>query len=138
MEKSWKMEKTEQRAAIQYAFNTLKARGVIKSQKQFAHLLGVSEQTISYAFNDKGRSLNESLVRKITDFMFDNYSIDIFTPAANIFMTGDAISAPKAPADTSIKMNDENVSRLLNIIDEKNDQINRLLTLLENEQKKHL
>lgn len=121
--------------AILYAFNVLKARKVVKTQKEFAQLIGVSDQTISSAFNGKGRSLNDTLVRRIADYMQENYEIDIYSPASSIFITGDATSAPNAPADTSIKT-DENISRLLDMLNEKDIQINRLLTLLENAQNK--
>lgn len=51
-----KLDKNAQKGAILYALNVLKAKKVVKNQKEFAALLGVTEQTISAALNNKGRS----------------------------------------------------------------------------------
>lgn len=137
-QKHAKMSKEEQIGTLLYAFNILKARRAVRNQKDFAALLGVSEQTISYAFAGRGRSLNDTFVNRVAEYMQNDYGIDVFGPSAQIFITGESVAAPSAPADSSIKVNDANVAELLKQLKEKDEQINRLLTLLENEQKKHL
>ena len=138
MQKDAKMDKNAQIGAIQYAISVLKARKVIRSQKDFAALCGITEQSLSAAIAGRGRFLNDKLVQRIANFMQNDYGIDVFGPSAQIFITGEAVAAPSAPADSSIKVNDANVAELLKQLKEKDEQINRLITLLENEQKKHL
>ena len=134
MKNNLSMTRDEQIASILYAVNTLKVRGYIKTQKEFASLLGITEQTLTNAIRGNGRSLNTTLVQRVAHMMQEKYGIDILGPQARIFITGDAISAPEAPADSSIKTTDENIGRLLDILADRDKQINRLLTLLENEQ----
>ena len=137
MEKPTKFDKNAQIGAILYAFNALKAKNIVKTQKDFADIIGVSANTLSAAIRGQGRYLNETLMRKIEDKMREDFNIDIYSSASQFFVTGDAISAPSAPADSSIKIDNENMSRLLDMLADRDKQINRLLTLLENEQAKN-
>lgn len=133
MQNRAKTDKTAQIGAIKYAISVLKARQVIKNQKEFAVLCGITEQSLSAALAGRDRFINDKLVQRIKDFMQNDYGVDIFGPASQIFITGEAIAAPSAPADSSIHI-DDNSEKLLKLLAEKDQQINRLLTLLENEQ----
>lgn len=59
------MENKEKQGFIEYAFSTLRARGVVKTYQDFAKLLGVSRNSISAAKNGNETYLTDSLMSKI-------------------------------------------------------------------------
>lgn len=63
----------EKKAYIEKAFRQLQAEGKVKTQGDFARLLGVSQNTISAAKNGDERYLTPSLLSKI-DYLLDNPS----------------------------------------------------------------
>ena len=133
MKNDEKPDKTTQMNAILYAFYALKAKKVVKSQRDFARLVGVHEQSLSAAMRGQDQYLTESLVRKIEEFATE-HEIDIWQPAGFIIQ-GDGGRA-HIGSETSVNTdNSEQVTRLLGMLDERDAQISRLLTLLENEQR---
>lgn len=63
------MSKEEQIRYIVECFNSLRLQGVIKTQGDFAALLGVSEKSMSAAKNGDERYLTESLIARIKTYM---------------------------------------------------------------------
>lgn len=63
----------EKKAYIEKAFRQLQGEGRVKTQGDFARLLGVSQNTISAAKNGDERYLTPSLLSKI-DYLLDNPS----------------------------------------------------------------
>lgn len=59
------MEKDEKIAFITNAFSQLRASGVVKTQGDFAQMLGVSQTTLSAAKNGDPRYLTDNLITRI-------------------------------------------------------------------------
>lgn len=59
------MEKEQKIAFITNAFNQLRASGVVKTQGDFAQLLGISQTSLSAAKNGDPRYLTNSLVERV-------------------------------------------------------------------------
>ena len=59
------MEKHEKIALIVDAFNQMRVRGIVKTQGDFARLLGVSQNSISGARNGDERYLTDSMVERV-------------------------------------------------------------------------
>ena len=62
-------EKIEKIAYIKDCFNTLRMKGVVKTQGDFAGLLGIAERSLSAAKNGDERYLTESLIARIKSLM---------------------------------------------------------------------
>ena len=62
-------EKIEKIAYIKDCFNTLRMKGVVKTQGDFAGLLGIAERSLSAAKNGDERYLTESLISRIKSLM---------------------------------------------------------------------
>lgn len=63
------MSKEDQIRYIVESFNTLRMQGVIKTQGDFATLLGISERSLSAAKNGKEGYLTDSLIARIKTYM---------------------------------------------------------------------
>ena len=59
------MDTTDKTSLVEKAFRQLQAEGKVKTQGDFARLLGVSQNTISAAKNGDPRYLTPSLIAKI-------------------------------------------------------------------------
>ena len=62
-------EKIEKIAYIKGSFNTLRMKGVVKTQGDFAGLLGIAERSLSAAKNGDDRYLTDSLISRIKAVM---------------------------------------------------------------------
>jgi SOS-response transcriptional repressor LexA len=62
-------EKIERIAYIKDSFNTLRMKGIIKTQGDFASLLGIAERSLSAAKNGDDRYLTDSLIARIKGVM---------------------------------------------------------------------
>ena len=69
------MDLNEKKAYVERAFRQLQADGKVKTQGEFARLLGVSQNTISAAKNGDERYLTPSLIAKI-DYLLDHSEND--------------------------------------------------------------
>ena len=65
------METTDKLGIVERAFRQLQSEGKVKTQGDFARLLGVSQNTISAAKNGDPRYLTPSLISKI-DYLLDH------------------------------------------------------------------
>lgn len=65
------METTDKMSIVERAFRQLQAEGKVKTQGDFARLLGVSQNTISAAKNGDPRYLTPSLISKI-DYLLEH------------------------------------------------------------------
>lgn len=66
------MTKEEKLAKITYiveSFNTLRIRGIVKTQGEFASLLGISERSLSAAKNGNDGYLTDNLIDRIKSLM---------------------------------------------------------------------
>ena len=63
------MSKQDQINYIVESFNTLRMQGVVKTQGEFAALLGISDRSLSAAKNGKEGYLTDSLIARIKTFM---------------------------------------------------------------------
>jgi phage repressor protein C with HTH and peptisase S24 domain len=63
------MSKEDQIKYIVESFNTLRMQGVVKTQGDFATLLGISERSLSAAKNGKDGYLTDSLIARIKTYM---------------------------------------------------------------------
>lgn len=63
------MEKTEKIRIIKESFETLRARNIVKTQGDFANLLGISQKSLSAAKNGVDGYCTDSLVSKIMGLM---------------------------------------------------------------------
>ena len=59
------MEKSEKIALIVDAYNQLRVRGIVRTQGDFARLLGVSQSSVSGARHGDERYLTDSLVERV-------------------------------------------------------------------------
>lgn len=59
------MENMRKNEFLTHAFRTLRTRGIVKTQGDFAKLLGISQNSISAAKNGDTRYLTDSLMQKI-------------------------------------------------------------------------
>lgn len=129
-----KTDKNAQISAILYVFYALKAQKVVKSQRDFAAKAGVHEQSLSAALRGSDQYLTPKFMEKI-EALAKEYGIDINPPLSFVIQeVGDGAHIGEG-AHVNNTENSENVKRLLSMLDERDAQINRLLTLLENEQK---
>ena len=62
-------EKIEKIAYIKDSFNTLRMKGIVKTQGDFAGLLGIAERSLSAAKNGDERYLTDSLIARIKAVM---------------------------------------------------------------------
>ena len=69
------MEKTEKIALIVDAYNQLRVRGIVKTQGDFAQLLGVSQNSLSGAKHGDDRYLTDSLIERVRALV--NYHPDV-------------------------------------------------------------
>lgn len=119
-------------AAILYAYNTLRVKKCVNSQKEFAQVLGMTEQTLSSAMRGKENYLTDNLMRKIADYMQNNHGINIYDQQGTLNMAGG--STMVVEGDQKILGNENDSERWFSLVDEKDKQIDRLLSLLEREQ----
>lgn len=63
------MSDEEKIAYVVESFNTLRARGIVKTQGDFASMLGIAERSLSAAKNGKDGYLTDSLLAKIKALM---------------------------------------------------------------------
>ena len=61
------MRNKEKQEFIEYAFRTLRARGVVSTYQDFAKHLGISRNSISAAKNGNETYLTDNLMSKIQD-----------------------------------------------------------------------
>lgn len=59
---------------LKQAFNALRVKGIIKTQKDFANLLGCNEASISRALKGDDKYLTDGLISKVQAYMNDNIS----------------------------------------------------------------
>lgn len=118
--------------AIWYAFNTLRVQNIVNSQKDFAKLLGINEQSISSALRGVDAYLTDSLLFKVDAFMKEQYGINIYDQQGTLNMAGG--STMVVEGDQKILGNENDSERWFSLVDEKDKQIDRLLSLLEREQ----
>lgn len=59
------MEKSEKIALLVDAYNQLRVRGIVKTQGDFAQLLGVSQSSVSGARHGDDRYLTDSLIERV-------------------------------------------------------------------------
>lgn len=69
------MEKSEKIALIVDAYNQLRVRGIVKTQGDFAQLLGVSQSSVSGARHGDDRYLTDSLIERVRALV--NYHPDV-------------------------------------------------------------
>lgn len=69
------METTDKMSLVERAFRQLQAEGKVRTQGDFARLLGVSQNTISAAKNGDPRYLTPSLISKI-DYLLEHSEND--------------------------------------------------------------
>lgn len=69
------MEKSEKIALIVDAYNQLRVRGIVKTQGDFAQLLGVSQSSVSGARHGDDRYLTDSLIERVQSLV--SYHPDI-------------------------------------------------------------
>lgn len=65
------MDKVER---LQFAYNSLRLKGVCKSQKDFANLLGITPPSISKAMNGDPKYLTDNLLAKVDALLSDGIS----------------------------------------------------------------
>ena len=63
------MSNEEKKAYIVECFNTLRMRGIVKTQGDFASVLGIAERSLSAAKNGKEGYLTDSLIQRIKAYM---------------------------------------------------------------------
>lgn len=116
------------------AFYQLKAQKVVKSQREFARLVGVSEQTFSAAIRGREGYMTDSLYEKVkTSLRNINIEIKDISELSGLSAGRDITIVDES--QKNLPEPSDSLPRLLSMLDEKDMQINRLLTLLENEQK---
>ena len=133
MENDDSTRKNAQIQEILGAYYKLRAQKVVNSQKDFARLCGVSEQTLSAALRGREGYMTDKLYEKISTAL-QGVSINL-ADSAHLEIDGDVMGGE---AQKNLPDQSETIAGLFKELDEKNAQINRLLTLLENEQKKSL
>ena len=69
------MEKSEKIALLVDAYNQLRIRGIVKTQGDFAQLLGVSQSSVSGARHGDDRYLTDSLIERVRALV--NYHPDV-------------------------------------------------------------
>lgn len=67
MENTENRPKAEQIGEILTVYNALRVKNVVKSQKEFAQILGISEQTLSAAIRGRGNYLTPKLCARVRD-----------------------------------------------------------------------
>lgn len=85
------IQKSGKIAAIMYSYNVLRMKNAVKSQKDFANLLGVNEQTISSALRGRDGYLTDNLMRKISAYMQREYGIDIYNASDITIASGNNV-----------------------------------------------
>lgn len=131
------LPKTAKIGAILYAFNALRMKNIVKTQKDFADLLGINEHTLSAALRGKDRYVTDSLLSKIEEYMQNNHGINIYDQQGALNLAG--ASSVVVEGDQKILGGDNEkwftlVSEKDKQMTEKDRQIDRLLALLEREQ----
>ena len=59
---------------LKQAFNALRVKGIIKTQKDFANLLGCNEASISRALKGDEKYLTDGLISRVQEYMNENVS----------------------------------------------------------------
>lgn len=139
-----KQTKSEKLKVLRYAFNLARVQGLVKTQKEYADFIGISEDTLSGAMNGNERYLTDKLLFRVEKIMQEN-GINIYdgvrTMNANntsggIVNQGQVqknFNAPNADPDDNLYRDllaEMRESRI-----EKDKQIDRLLSIIENMQK---
>lgn len=132
MKKDPKIDKNAQIGAILYAFYALKAQKVVKTQREFAAKAGIHEQSLSAALRGSDSYLTQTLLEKV-QALAEQYGVDMY--AHGFAVQGDGSIANIGAGAQINTESGEQMKRLLSMLDERDAQINRLLSLLENEQR---
>lgn len=109
---------------ILYAYNTARMLNLVKSQKDFAALLGLSKDTINGALNERDGYLTERLLETITERMLE-HGVDITNGSGTQIAGANFVAA----GEQKILSNDN--ERWFDLCAEKDKQIDRLLGIIE-------
>lgn len=113
---------------ILYAYNTARMLNLVKSQKDFAALLGLSKDTINGALNERDGYLTDRLLETITERMLE-HGVDITNGG------GTQIAGANFVAGGEQKILSNDNEKWFCLVAEKDKQIDRLLGIIENMQK---
>ena len=109
---------------ILYAYNTARMLNLVKSQKDFAAMLGLSKDTINGALNERDGYLTERLLETITERMLE-HGVDITNGSGTQIAGANFVAA----GEQKILSNDN--ERWFDLCAEKDKQIDRLLGIIE-------
>ena len=113
-----------------YMYNAARMANVCHTQKEFANFIGVDVTTLSKAMKGYDGYLTENLQKKI-ERAFAEHNIQ--NVADN---HGTVIQQQKNFSSTASPSEQERIDKLLDLLKEKDLQMNRLLTIIENMQNK--
>lgn len=109
---------------ILYAYNTARMLNLVKSQKDFSAMLGLSKDTINGALNEREGYLTERLLETITERMLE-HGVDITNGS------GTQIAGANFVAGGEQKILSNENDRWFDLCAEKDKQIDRLLGIIE-------
>ena len=113
-----------------YMYNAARMANVCHTQKEFANFIGIDVTTLSKAMKGYDGYLTENLQKKI-ERAFAEHNIQ--NVADN---HGTVIQQQKNFSSTASPSEQERIDKLLDLLKEKDLQMNRLLTIIENMQNK--
>lgn len=114
----------ERKEKLQKLYNQARLAGLCQSQKEFSELLHINNVSISRALNGDPRYLTDSLLSKIEKLFADK----------NIQTIADNHGTINQQNQKNFTQNTEGaaqIDKLLDLLKEKDSQINRLLTIIE-------
>ena len=111
---------------VNYMYNAARMAGVCHTQKEFANFIGIDVTTLSKAMQGYDGYLTENLQKKIERAFAEN---NIQTITDN---HGTVINQQKNFTHPLPKNELERIDKFLDLLKEKDVQINRLLTIIEN------
>lgn len=113
-----------------YMYNAARMANVCHTQKEFANFIGIDVTTLSKAMKGYDGYLTENLQKKIERAFAEHNIQDVADNHGTVIQQQKNFSSAASPSEQ------ERIDKLLDLLKEKDVQMNRLLTIIENMQNK--
>ncbi len=118
-----------------YMYNASRMANVCHTQKEFANFIGIDVTTLSKAMKGYDGYLTENLQKKIEKAFADHNIQNVLDNHGTVIHTQKNIHS--SSSEPLPQNEQERIDKFLDLLKEKDVQMNRLLALMENMQAKH-
>ena len=113
-----------------YMYNAARMANVCHTQKEFANFIGIDVTTLSKAMKGYDGYLTENLQKKIERAFAEHNIQNVTDNHGTVIQQQKNFSSAASPSEQ------ERIDKFLDLLKEKDTQVNRLLTIIENMQAK--